>query len=268
MAEGSKVRPGTEIVLTISKGKENTMPDLIRYSETNARKLLESKDIGLTILTEQEYSDEVKKDYIIRTEPEKGAALNYGQVVKIYVSLGRELVEVPSLTNYSPEDAIRSLEDKELEYYLTEDYSSTIPVGKVASQSPEAGTEVEKGSTVTIVVSKGKKTVKVISVIGDSESIARMTLEQLGFKVTCVEEYHATVPAGQVFDQSYPAGTELDPGSTIRLKVSKGPEPPPPTEPPTETDPPETESKEQPTETEPTEPSSETEHEPDPVAEP
>ena len=268
VAEGSKVRPGTEIVLTISKGKENTMPDLIRYSETNARKLLESKDIGLTILTEQEYSDEVKKDYIIRTEPEKGAALNYGQVVKIYVSLGRELVEVPSLTNYSPEDAIRSLEDKELEYYLTEDYSSTIPVGKVASQSPEAGTEVEKGSTVTIVVSKGKKTVKVISVIGDSESIARMTLEQLGFKVTCVEEYHATVPAGQVFDQSYPAGTELDPGSTIRLKVSKGPEPPPPTEPPTETDPPETESKEQPTETEPTEPSSETEHEPDPVAEP
>ena len=226
---GDYVEPGTTVILYISMGRENTMPDLYRYSEDRAKFMLDSMNIGLVVLTEQENSEEIKKDYVIRTDPEKGSSLNYGQVVKIYVSLGREQVEVPDLSNYTPDQAIKLLEDRELKYTSSEKYDNTVPAGYVASQSPAARTMVEKGTTVTFVVSKGKQMVEMVNVIGDTGILAKATLEQKGLQVAVVEQYSATVPVGQVFHQSYEEGAKLAPGTTVTLTVSKGPEPPPET---------------------------------------
>lgn len=226
---GDYVEPGTTVILYISMGRENTMPDLYRYSEDRAKFMLDSMNIGLVVLTEQENSEEIKKDYVIRTDPEKGSSLNYGQVVKIYVSLGREQVEVPDLSNYTPDQAIKLLEDRELKYTSSEKYDNSVPAGNVASQNPVAGTMVEKGTTVTFVVSKGKQMVEMVNVIGDTGILARATLEQKGLQVAVVEQYSATVPVGQVFHQSYEEGEKLAPGTTVTLTVSKGPEPPPET---------------------------------------
>ena len=226
---GDYVEPGTTVILYISMGRENTMPDLYRYSEDRAKFMLDSMNIGLVVLTEQENSEEIKKDYVIRTDPEKGSSLNYGQVVKIYVSLGREQVEVPDLSNYTPDQAIKLLEDRELKYTSSEKYDNSVPAGNVASQNPVAGTMVEKGTTVTFVVSKGKQMVEMVNVIGDTGILAKATLEQKGLQVAVVEQYSATVPVGQVFHQSYEEGVKLAPGTTVTLTVSKGPEPPPET---------------------------------------
>ena len=226
---GDYVEPGTTVILYISMGRENTMPDLYRYSEDRAKFMLDSMNIGLVVLTEQENSEEIKKDYVIRTDPEKGSSLNYGQVVKIYVSLGREQVEVPDLSNYTPDQAIKLLEDRELKYTSSEKYDNSVPAGNVASQNPVAGTMVEKGTTVTFVVSKGKQMVEMVNVIGDTGILAKATLEQKGLQVAVVEQYSATVPVGQVFHQSYEEGEKLAPGTTVTLTVSKGPEPPPET---------------------------------------
>lgn len=233
---GDSVAPGTSVILYISMGRENTMPDLYRYSEDRARFMLESMDIGLNILTEQENSDEIKKDYVIRTDPEKGAALNYGQVVKIYVSLGREQVEVPNLANCTPDQAISLLNDKELSHSATEAYDNTVPAGIVVSQDPAPGTMLEKGSTVSFVISKGKQTVKMVNVVGNTEILAKATLDSKGLVVSIVEEYSDTVPDGLVIRQSYDDGVELPLGSVVTLVVSKGPEPPPETTAPPESD--------------------------------
>ena len=107
--------------------------------------------------------------------------------------------------------------------------SDTVAVGDVISQSPEAGSSVSPGETVTLVVSSGKENngsqdmVAVSDVIGKSESDARGILVENGFKVTITNENSDTVESGNVIGQSPVAGTPLKKGEEIQLIISSGP---------------------------------------------
>lgn len=247
---GEKVPPGTEIFLYISLGeKTDKMPALKGYSSENANSLLKALQIQLTVLTDNEFSDDVQEGFVTRTDPEEGAELKNGQVVTIFISKGREKVKVPKVVGASLSNARASITAKGLEISSEEAYSASVDEGYVISQSPEAGTEVEPGTTVKVVVSKGKQTVTVPNVTGQSEAGARSNLEKLGLQAKTEEEYNSYVPAGLVIRQSPDAETEVMPGSTVVITISLGQEPPPSS---SETEPPEPSS-----ETEPPEPSSE-----------
>ena len=245
-AVGESVPPGTEVFVYISLGEQtDAMPPLKGYSAENANSLLKALRIQLTILTDREYSDDVPEGRVVRTDPEEGTELKNGQVVTVYISMGKEtkLVKVPPLTGASLSNATATANGWNLELVSTEDYSDTVPAGYVISQSPEAGTEVEEGSTVRVVVSKGKQTVTVPSLVGKPEAYAIDALEQLGLHAQSEVEYNNFVPAGNVIRQSPEADEEAMPGSTVTLVVSLGAAPPPtepssePTEPSSEPEP-------------------------------
>ena len=241
---GERVPPGTEIFVYLSLGeKTDAMPKLEGYSAANANSLLKALDIELVILTDKEYSDSIPADHVTRTDPEEGTLLKNGQVVTVYLSNGPETkyVRVPSVEGASRSNAETSLESRKLVAKVLEDYSSTVAEGYVISQSPSAQTEVEEGSTVTIVVSKGKQTVTLISVTGQSETAAVDALDRLGLKTKIETEYNNYVPAGQVIQQSPDSNAEVMPGSVIVLTISQGPEPEPT---PEETEPTESEAPE------------------------
>ena len=251
---GERVPPGTEIFVYISLGEQtDAMPKLAGYSAENANLLLKALQIELTVLTDKEYSDTVPEGYVVRTDPEQGTVLKNGQVVTVYISLGREtkLTKVPAVEGASLANATTAVNARNLEISSREEYSATVAAGYIISQSPEAGTEVEEGTTVSVVVSKGKQTVTVPNLLGRTESDAIETLDELGLNCQSVPEYNNYVPAGEVFIQSPEADDEAMPGSTVRITVSIGPAPQPTTEP--------TEPSSEPTEpsSEPTEPSSE-----------
>ena len=235
-AVGERVPPGTEIFVYISMGEQtDTMPNLQGYSAENANSLLKALQIQLTILTDKEFSDDIREGYVTRTDPEADAELKNGQVVTVYISQGKEnkLVKVPQVEGASLSNATASLNARGLEIQSREDYSNTVAAGYVISQSPPAGTEAEEGSVVAVVVSKGKQTLTLPSVIGQSESDATAQLDRLGLKVQTDREYSNTVPAGQIIRQSPDSNSEVMPGSTVRLSVSLGVEPAPSTtEPP------------------------------------
>ena len=234
VSEGQLVAPGTEIYLSISMGERtDNMPDLTRYSLENAQFQLKAMDLNLTVLTEPEYSDEVKENFVIRTDPVAQSTLKEGQVVTIYVSLGRERIEVPNLANYTLADAQQSLKEKDLRYSIVEEYSNSVTPGCVISQSPAPETEVERNSVVTLTVSKGKQMVQVVSVVGMEQTAARAMLEARGLVVNIAWENSETVLSGQVIRQSPGANAEVAPGSVVTLTASAGPAPRP-----TESDPP------------------------------
>ena len=231
---GAEVAPGTEIFLYISMGERtDTMPNLSEYVYENAVFMLEAMELDLHPLQEQEFSDEIAKGRVIRTDPESGSTLVKGQVVRVYVSKGRESVELPNFTNMPLASALQKLKDLDLKAAPKEDFSDTIAVGSVISQSPAPNTEVEPGTTVTLVVSKGKATKQMVSVIGADSIYAKPLLEGLGLHVTIVEESSSTVPKGQVISQSINPGTEVSYGMPVTLVVSTGPAPEPVTEPDT-----------------------------------
>jgi eukaryotic-like serine/threonine-protein kinase len=103
--------------------------------------------------------------------------------------------------------------------------SETVGEGKVIRTSPAPGTPLERGSTVTLVVSSGppeKTKVPVPDVIGRTEAAATAMLQSAGFKVK-TQEVLVTDDAddGRVQDQSPNADTEAEEGSTVTITVGK-----------------------------------------------
>lgn len=226
------VAPGTKVYVTISLGEQtDTMPPLRGYTAENANILLKALQIQLTILTDREYSDEIEEGRVTRTDPEENSELKNGQVVTVYISMGKETKyqKTPNVVGASQANAVASINGKNLEVLIKEEYSSTVSEGYVISQSPDPGTELEEGSTVTVVVSKGKQTVTLSSVVGETESDAIEKIKALGLNAKSDSEYSETVEAGRVIRQDPAANEELMPGSTVKIVVSLGPTPPPPT---------------------------------------
>ena len=103
----------------------------------------------------------------------------------------------------------------------SEDYDD----GQIMKQSEEAGTMVEKNSTIQVVTAVKKiELVRIPDITGQSKEDATYRLEQEGFVVDYAETYHDTVKAGKVIKTSPDVGTEQAKGSTVYLSVSKGAE--------------------------------------------
>lgn len=230
-----KVAPGTEITVKISLGEQtDTMPPLKGYTAENANILLKALEIQLTILTDREYSDEIEEGRVVRTDPEENAELKNGQVVTVYISMGKETKyqKIPNVVGSSQSNATAAITGRNLEITLREDYSNTVAAGYVISQTPDPGTEVEEGSTVTVVISRGKQTLTLPNFTGYTEAEAIEQIKALDLNAKSITEYSDTVPAGKVIRQSPSPNEELMPGSTVQIVVSLGPTPPPSSEAP------------------------------------
>jgi len=98
------------------------------------------------------------------------------------------------------------------------------PRDQVISQQPEAGTELEVGSEVSLTVSDGpgEATVPEVASLTRASAVAR--LERAGFRSRVRREASATVPEGRVIRSTPGEGSQATVGTTVTLVVSSGPE--------------------------------------------
>jgi serine/threonine protein kinase len=123
-------------------------------------------------------NDEIPRGEVIRTDPEAGTRVAAEQAVKVYVSQGPASVSVPALSNLDEASAQQALVERRLVAgSTTQENSSTLPAGTVIRSDPEAGTVVQEGDTVNLVVSSGLVTVP--SVVGQPIGTANSTLTAL-----------------------------------------------------------------------------------------
>ncbi len=158
--KGDKLPESTEIVITVSLGAEEaTVPDVSTYTDEQATKVL--NEAGFEVLHSYEYNEDVEKDKIIRTQPEKGSKAAKGSKVTLVVSNGKETktVKVPKVTGISESAARSSLEAVKLSVGNVTHQNDDAEAGLVISQSKSEGTEVEEGSQIDIVISDGPKVV-------------------------------------------------------------------------------------------------------------
>ena len=102
-----------------------------------------------------------------------------------------------------------------------------MPEGQVISQGIDPGEKVEKGTTVSYVVSLGPETkyVTVPGLGGYTEADARARLENAGLSVGNVSyAYSSTVGEGYVIDQTASPGSSVEEGTSVGFTVSLGPE--------------------------------------------
>jgi eukaryotic-like serine/threonine-protein kinase len=208
------------VTLTVSAGPgSGKVPATAGLSRDEASEKLEAAGFGVKVETVN--SAAVEEELVIHSEPSAGKTATHGSDVTLFVSAGPKLAKVPVLVGTQRSVAVQQIRGRGLEPSVSEAESNS-PAGEVIRQSPSAGSEVDPGSAVTIVVSAGKQQAKVPNVIGKLRSEAVQAMRDAGLTPT-VEEEETEVPGkvGRAIDQFPPPGSELEPGETVTIVVGK-----------------------------------------------
>ena len=208
-------------------GNMNTMrqvPNLLNYTQQDALTAIADSNFFERGEVTSEYSSTVEEGRVISQNPVAGKKAERGAKIDLVISKGeepKETVEVPDIKNKTPNEAQQALAAVGLKYENGDSvYDSEIEAGKVATQSPKAGSSAKEGDTVTYHLSKGPESVEVPSVVGDYVTSAQATLEEAGFVVEIDYDYSDTYDKDVVMEQSKTGTAEK--GSTIRIIISIG----------------------------------------------
>lgn len=144
---------GVIIGFNTCSGGEVTVPD-VTYSDKEAA-ITQLENAGLNndvIVIRYEYSDAIQKDEVISQSKASGTKVAKGTTIELVVSKGPQPITVPNVIGNTEEKAISQIQEAGYTYSVKYQYSDEIHDGCVISQTPEANSSLESGSTVTIVV--------------------------------------------------------------------------------------------------------------------
>ena len=211
-----------------NKSDEIEVPTVVNLTEEQAVSQLEKRGFRANISRYAE-SDEYEKGKVMSQDPEASTRSKKGTIVNLVISSGREVV-VPVLKNMNLSQAEETLKDLGLKIGTTStDYSNTVEKDLVIRQEPTAGSSVQSGSEVNLVISVGKEDsteiIKVENYIGMSEQDAIATARNNGLRVRNVDyQYSSNTEKGLVMNQSISAETEVTENSAIDFVISLGAE--------------------------------------------
>ncbi|HVY96511.1 MAG TPA: Stk1 family PASTA domain-containing Ser/Thr kinase [Solirubrobacterales bacterium] len=209
-----------EVTLTVSSGPgSGKVPSTAGLAREEAEEKLERA--GFEVEVETANSDSVEAGKVIHSQPSGGTTVTNGSTVTLVVSSGPELVKVPVVVGTQRGVAVQQIRGRGLVASVSEEESAR-PAGEVVRQSPSAGREVERGSTVSIVVSAGREKAKMPNVIGKLRSEAVETVREAGLTPR-VEEQETEVESqiGRAVDQFPPPGSQLEPKAEVTIVVGK-----------------------------------------------
>ena len=215
-----------DVTLTVSKGPgTGKVPSTAGLTRRQAVAKLREAGFGVNVKTQN--SERVEEGRVIYSRPSAGTSLTNGSTVTIFVSRGPRQVRVPVLVGSQRAVAVEQLRSRDLEPSVSEEESSE-PAGQVIRQSPSAGTRLQPGSTVAIVVSRGTEEARVPNVIGKQRRQAVEALRAAGLAPR-VEEEETDIQGqvGRVTDQFPPPGSAAEPGSTVTITVGRPARPEP-----------------------------------------
>lgn len=185
-APGTKLRDGATVTVTVSQGPPlvDLPADLTGRTFDDAAAALTA--LGLTAqVAANGFDENVPAGSVIAVAPDTPAQPEKGSTIGLIVSEGPAPRTIPDgLVGAGRDSVVKQLRDLGLVVDPTEEFSETVPAGRVIDVQPTSGQQVPKGSTVTVVVSKGPPTVVVPDVDGKSVVDAAAALEKAGLTVS------------------------------------------------------------------------------------
>ena len=202
-------------------GQTVAVPNVVGADQASAEAKLRQEGFSTDAVNK---SSDQPSGQVIGQDPPGDEKAKKGSTVTLTVSSGPAQVGVPQVTGLTLKSAEGRLTKAGLKVgdQRTQN-SDTVDSGRVISVSPQEGTKVDKGSSVTLVVSSGKAQVSVPDVTGQSFDDARSQLEAAGFKVSRKDQETTSKPADTVLSQSPAGAQKADQGSTVTLTVAKEP---------------------------------------------
>jgi serine/threonine-protein kinase len=215
-AGGGRISPDGTVEVTISKGKERyIVPTLQGLKIEIAEGLISDNNLVVGEIIE-EFSSEFPKGFIMRSSPAAGERIKRDSQVALYLSKGVEQVGVSSYQGKSGEQALNELTEAGFEVETKYVFSEDLPIGAVVSQIPSGG-DIDKGSVITLTVSKGSQFVFIPNVFSLSEAKAIDTLKDLDLKVVVKKVGNKKTKV--VTNISPKVGDKVKRGSTVTITV-------------------------------------------------
>ena len=214
-AGGGRVAIAGTVNLIISKGKDRIeVPNLVGLTVESATAALKSSDLKIG-RTSEKYSESFEAGFIIDGNPSSGSPVRKDSSIDLIISKGLEQVELTNFQGKTSDQAQSELTAAGLIANSKYEYSDTIPIGTVISQTPSDVSTVGKGEKITLIISKGPSKIFIPNVYSLSKLAATKILEDLGFKV----EFKYIAKKKSVTNISPKSGTAVSPGSTVTITL-------------------------------------------------
>ncbi len=206
-----------------SKNKAHKVPNILGYTVEEANALDTVKDIFTIEVVGTMSDSNYQPGQIVQQDPAADAERRSNLVIQVYVCAERQEVTMPDLLGNVYQTAKIKLQqyDLNLNVMREEAFSDEYPVGQIMETQPKLGTVLQKGDTVTLIVSKGAEKITVPTFVGMSYERAKNEAEKLGLKVGSPEYryYDPTANEGDVVEQSILNGTTVQGGTEIVFTV-------------------------------------------------
>jgi eukaryotic-like serine/threonine-protein kinase len=207
------------------RGGEVAVPTLQGQTLSDADKVL--KQAGLLLEKSGERSDpRTEAGKILAQDPPGGARLKRNRKVRVVVSLGAEVLQVPPLVGQPARRAQIALQQAGLRVgEIAYAYDPETAGDRVLAQEPPPGTPRPPQGQVNLLVSKGTRPkVWIMPLVeGVDLAAAARVLSDAGFRVGNIRrEASPGAPAGSVLQQYPLAGYPLREGDSVSLVVSSG----------------------------------------------
>ena len=216
---GSKVARGSAVKVWLSAGPQSTqVPDVKERSQEEARSILESAGFKVNATVKTEDSADIAKDMVTRTDPAAGQSVPKGTTITIYVSSG--MTTVPSnLVGQSKDSVLQQYEGK-FSFTVEQESSDTVEAGLITRVSPDSGSSIAQGGSITIWVSTGKEKVAVPNITaGTDYATAELMLKAVGLKAQASGPTDSTAVVVSI---NPGAGSQVDAGSTVTITTKAG----------------------------------------------
>jgi eukaryotic-like serine/threonine-protein kinase len=217
------------------------VPNVVTLPLTEASEKIAAAGFVVGEITTEE-RDDLAENTVVSSDPAADTPALQGTKINLVVAAPPSSVQVPGqVIGMTEIDARSLLQAAPYEFTVTTDVRSspTVAPGTVMEIRPGPGELVAIGSDVLIIVSDGPEPVRVPAVVGRTEAQARNTLTEEGLvpSVSYIDVAAGSPDDGRVVAQSLPAGSPVDPGTTITITVGRAVAPvttvPPTTAPPT-----------------------------------
>lgn len=201
------------------------VPDVSNMTQEEAKVAIEAANLQFS-LGQDESSDDIAANRVIRSDPPANTEVEEGTSVKVILSTGPSTLALPGdLIGKTPEEVQQILTEMGLKVTVSPEKisSNEVEEGRVVRTNPSPGLHVKVGDEVTIYISSGSDTVQVPNLAGMTQDQAREQLRLIGLGVGNVTTAnHPTEDEGRVISSNPGANSEVVRGEQVELVLSDG----------------------------------------------
>ncbi len=216
-----QIRRNDKLILTVSLGSKDSLVPVPMVDLKN-KSLFEStlwlKRNGINYKLEYEFSDKVKRNYVIGQSELVGTMIDpNSDTVTLIISKGRE-IKVPDLNSMTIDEITKWIVANNLKVEYADEYHKDIEAGKLISANYKLGDVIEEGTVIKLVISKGQLRMPKMTSLNEF----RQWASKYGITIEEIYEYNSSVKKGEIIKFSHEENQIISPTDKIIVYISNG----------------------------------------------